>query len=106
VKSCSWSFQRDDVVVELYYEPSPVLIDYEQLPPVHERGVPALEWAARNQELDVDRPFLGSEPRCSPDYMLRITTPKLDFAHFGAPISGGGPKDRRFRDEAHGLFDR
>jgi len=32
--------------------------------------------------------------------------PELDFAHFGAPISGGGPKDRRFRDEAHGLFDR
>ena len=31
---------------------------------------------------------------------------ELDFAHFGAPISDGGPKDRRFRDDAHGLFDR
>jgi transposase len=31
---------------------------------------------------------------------------QLDFAHFRAPVSDGGPKDRRFRDDAHGLFDR
>jgi hypothetical protein len=35
-----------------------------------------------------------------------LTNPKLDFAHFRAPVSDGGPKDRRFRDDAHGLFDR
>jgi alpha-D-ribose 1-methylphosphonate 5-triphosphate diphosphatase len=31
---------------------------------------------------------------------------QLDFAHFRAPVSDGGPKDGRFRDDAHGLFDR
>src|SRR5271166_2213199 len=31
---------------------------------------------------------------------------KLDFAHFCAPVSDGGPKDRGLRDEAHGLFGR
>ncbi|OKO72136.1 hypothetical protein AC628_26895 [Bradyrhizobium sp. NAS96.2] len=74
VSSCSWRFQRDDIVVELDYEPGPVFIDYQELPPAHDRTVPALEWAARNQELDPDRPFLGSEPRCAPDYIIRITT--------------------------------
>jgi len=34
-----------------------------------------LEWAARNQELDEDRPYFGLEMHCSPDYLLRITTP-------------------------------
>jgi hypothetical protein len=33
-------------------------------------------------------------------------TPQLDFAPFRAPVSDDGPKDRRFRDDAHGLFDR
>lgn len=74
-KSCSWRLKRDDIVLELDYEPEPVLVDYAKLPPAHERDVPALEWAARNQELDAERPFLGLEPRCSPDYLLRITTP-------------------------------
>ncbi|MGA2485612.1 MAG: hypothetical protein ABSF49_06460 [Roseiarcus sp.] len=32
--------------------------------------------------------------------------PELDFAPFRAPVSDDGPKDRRFRDDAHGLFDR
>jgi hypothetical protein len=67
--------QRDDIVAELDYEPVPVFVDYERLPPAHARDLPALEWAARNQVLDPDRPFLGTESRCSPDYMLRITTP-------------------------------
>jgi hypothetical protein len=69
-------FKRGDVVLELDYEAEPTLIDYKRLPPAHNRGVPAFEWAARNQELDVSRPFFGSEAVCSPDYMLGITTPK------------------------------
>lgn len=73
-KSCSWRFQRDDIVLQLDFESYPVLVDYEQLPPAHERYLPALEWAAQHQDFDIDRPFLGSEPRCSPDYLLRITT--------------------------------
>ncbi|QOZ24012.1 hypothetical protein [Bradyrhizobium sp. CCBAU 51753] len=75
VSSCSWRLERAGVVVELDYEPDPVLIDYEQLPPAHDRDVPALEWAALHQDLDIERPLLGTEPRCSPDYVLRITTP-------------------------------
>ena len=74
-KSCSWRLKRDDVVLELDYEAEPVFVDYEKLPPAHERDIPALEWAARNQELDAERPFLGLELRCSPDYLIRITTP-------------------------------
>src|SRR5664279_3772600 len=38
--------------------------------------------------------------------LATVADPKLDFAHFRAPVSEGGPKDRRFRDDAHGLFDR
>lgn len=75
VRSCSWRLQRDDIVAELDYEPVPVFVDYERLPPAHDRDLPALEWAARNQVLDPDRPFLGTESKCSPDYILRITTP-------------------------------
>jgi hypothetical protein len=100
VKSCSWRFQREDVVLELDYEPEPVLIDYERLPPVHDRDVAALEWAARNQELDSDRPFFGSEPRCSPDYILRITTAKgrsliVGDACLASPRHHGKGADKR-----------
>jgi hypothetical protein len=35
-----------------------------------------------------------------------VLASELDFAHFRAPVSDGGPKDRRFRDDAHGLPDR
>jgi hypothetical protein len=76
VKSWSWQFRREDIVLDLDYEADPTFIDYNRLPPAHERDVPALEWAARNQEFDVERPFFGTEPQCSPDYILRITTPK------------------------------
>jgi hypothetical protein len=38
--------------------------------------------------------------------LLFQSVSELDFAHFRAPVSDGGPKDRRFRDDAHGLFDR
>jgi hypothetical protein len=83
LKSCSWRFEREDVVLVLDYEPTPVLVDHERLPPPHDRELPALEWAAQNQELDVDRPFFGSELSCSPDYTLRITTPRGKFLIVG-----------------------
>jgi hypothetical protein len=100
VKSCSWRFQRGDVVLELDYESGPVLVDHERLPLPHERDVPALEWAARNQDVDVDRPFFGSEPRCSPDYTLRITTPNgrslmVGDACLASPKHHGKGQDKR-----------
>ena len=33
------------------------------------------------------------------------THDQLDFADFFPPASDAGPKDRRFCDDAHGLFD-
>jgi DNA mismatch endonuclease Vsr len=44
LKSCSWRFQRGEVVLELDYEAEPALIDNERIPPAHDRGMPALEW--------------------------------------------------------------
>jgi hypothetical protein len=73
--SCSWRLQRDDVVLELDYEAHPTFIDYTNVPPVHQRGMPVLEWAAMNQKFDEGRPYLGSEEKSSPDYLIRITTP-------------------------------
>ncbi|SEM44613.1 hypothetical protein SAMN04515666_111173 [Bosea lupini] len=74
-RGCSWRLSRGDIVLELDFEPEPVLVDFANIPPVHERNVPALEWAARHQEIDSQFPFLGTEEKCSPDYLLRITTP-------------------------------
>ncbi len=74
VKRCSWHLERDGVVIKLDFEAEPAFIDYEHMPPVHERAVPALEWAARHQKINSDRPFLGSEEKCSPDYLIRIIT--------------------------------
>lgn len=74
--SCTWFLRRDDVQIELDYEPDPALVDHAALPPAHERVLPALEWASTRQELDADRPFLGLERRCSPDYLIRISTPR------------------------------
>jgi len=73
--SCSWRLQRDDVVLELDYEAHPTFIDYSNTPPVHQRGMPVLEWAAMHQKFDKDRPYFGSEEKSSPDYLIRITTP-------------------------------
>lgn len=73
--SCSWDLRKRDVLLQLDYEPNPVLLDPSALPPAHERTMPALEWAAKRQLLDEERPFLGMEQRCSPDYILRVTTP-------------------------------
>lgn len=75
VNRCSWRLKKDDVIVELDFEAEPALIDYDQLPPIYARTVSTMEWAARNQELDEERPYFGMEKRCSPDYLLRITTP-------------------------------
>jgi hypothetical protein len=75
LRSCSWSFQRDSVRIDLDYEPDPVLLDHANLPPAHARAVPALEWGAEHQTLDEEKPLLGTELRCSPDYTLRISTP-------------------------------
>ncbi|HEV7258546.1 MAG TPA: hypothetical protein VGN82_12265 [Bosea sp. (in: a-proteobacteria)] len=74
-RGCSWRLSKDEIVVELDFEPEPVLVDYDKLPAAHERNVPALEWAALHQEIDAERPFLGMEGKCSPDYLLRIATP-------------------------------
>jgi hypothetical protein len=73
--SCSWRLQRDNFVLELDYEAHPTFIDYADVPPVHERGIPVLEWAAMNQRFDQNRPYFGSEVKSSPDYLIRITTP-------------------------------
>ncbi|MER9304371.1 hypothetical protein [Mesorhizobium sp. M0496] len=75
VKRSSWHLTRGEVVIELDFEAEPVFIDYDRIPPAHERATPALEWAARHQDLDVERPFIGTELKCSPDYLVRITTP-------------------------------
>ncbi|MDF2384877.1 hypothetical protein JMG10_25620 [Nostoc ellipsosporum NOK] len=74
VARCSWRLTRGDVMIELDFEAVPVLIDHSNIPPVHERTVSAMEWAASHQELDAERPFLGLELKCSPDYLIRVTT--------------------------------
>lgn len=73
--SCSWRLQRDDVLLDLDYEAHPTFVDYADVPPVHQRGMPVLEWASLHQKFDQDRPYLGSEEKSSPDYLIRITTP-------------------------------
>lgn len=76
LKSCSWHLERDGIEVDIDYEAEPVFVDYDRLPAAHDRDMPALEWAARNQDNDVNRPFFGTELRCSPDYIIRITEAK------------------------------
>lgn len=71
--ACSWRLCRGNVQIELDFEAEPNFVDYSKVPPSHERAVPVLEWAALNQEMDPERPFLGLEEKCSPDYLLRIT---------------------------------
>jgi len=86
VRTCSWRLGRDDIQVELDFEPEPSYVDYTQLPSVHKRTIPALEWAALHQELDIERPFLGTELRCSPDYLLRISTHNGKFLVVGDAV--------------------
>lgn len=73
IAACSWRLRRDDVLIEIDFEPEPTFIDYKILPPAHARNIPSLEWAALHQIVNPDRPFLGTEEKCSPDYLLRIT---------------------------------
>lgn len=99
VTRCGWRLTRGDVTVELDFEPEPVLVDYDRLPPLQERKVPALEWAARHQQLDEDRPFLGAEIKCSPDYLVRVTTPAgkallVGDACLSSPLHHGGSGDK------------
>jgi hypothetical protein len=75
IDRCSWRFEKDGFSIEFDYEAEPALIDYSRVPPAHERTVSTMEWAARNQELDEQRPYLAMELRSSPDYLVRITTP-------------------------------
>jgi hypothetical protein len=98
-RSCSWRLRRDDVVLELDYEAEPVFVDYYKLPPAHERNIPTLEWAARNQELDAERPFLGIEQGCSPDYLIRVTTPNGRLLMVG-DASLASPKHHGNKDKS------
>ena len=95
---CAWRLGRGDVAVELDFEAEPVLVEYDRLPPLQERKMPAMEWAARHQQLDQDRPFLGVEARCSPDYLIRFTTPAgkmllVGDACLSSPLHHGGGGD-------------
>jgi hypothetical protein len=62
-----------------------------------------LRWESNPRR--VNQPETVSQP-AEITQLLFQSASKLDFAHFRAPVSDGGPKDRRFRDDAHGLFDR
>lgn len=71
---CSWRLTKDAIKIELDFEAEPALADYAQVPPVYERTVSTMEWVAQHQSLDEDRPYFGLETRCSPDYLIRVTT--------------------------------
>lgn len=75
VHRCSWRLVKGVIKVELDFEAGPALVDYDRLPPVYARTVSTMEWVARNQDLDEDRPYFGLEARCSPDYLIRVITP-------------------------------
>jgi hypothetical protein len=75
-RSCHWRLQKEGITIELDYEPDPILVEHSRLPAAHERMMPALEWAAKHQALSPERPFLAMETRSSPDYILRVTTPR------------------------------
>ncbi len=99
VRRCAWRLARGDVTVELDFEAEPVLVEYDRLPPLQERKMPALEWAACHQQLDEDRPFLGMEAKCSPDYLIRFTTPAgktlfVGDACLSSPMHHGGSGDK------------
>lgn len=75
VHRCSWRLVKGAVKVELDFEAEPAFVDYDRLPPVYARTVSTMEWVARNQNLNDERPYFGLEVRCSPDYLIRVTTP-------------------------------
>ncbi|MGW8281475.1 hypothetical protein ACWGK7_18515 (plasmid) [Sphingomonas aurantiaca] len=81
--SCSWRLQKENIVVEIDYEIHPTFVNHSDVPLVHEREMPVLEWAAQNQSFDEARPFIGSEEKCSPDYFIRVTTPTSKYLLIG-----------------------
>lgn len=99
VYRCSWHLKKDEIEVDLDFEAEPALIDYDGLPPVYARTVSTMEWAAQNQKLDEERPYFGLEMHCSPDYLLRITTPARKVLMVGdaclaSPKHHGKKKDK------------
>ncbi len=83
IGACSWRLRQGDVLLEMDFEPEPSFIDYKTLPAAHDRNMPALEWAALNQSVNPSRPFLGTEEKCSPDYIIRITIGEERFLIVG-----------------------
>ncbi|MFT8814027.1 hypothetical protein [Acetobacter fabarum] len=75
VVSCCWRLNKGEISLDLDYEARPALVDHDRLPPISERNVPTMEWAALNQHFDEECPYLGLEARCSPDYLIRISCP-------------------------------
>lgn len=99
VNRCSWLLWKDDIKVNIDFEAEPALIAYDQLPSIYSRNISTMEWVARNQELDEERPYFGSAARCSPDYLIRITTPARKILMVGdaclaSPKHHGKKKDK------------
>lgn len=76
VTRCSWSLTKGEILIELDFEAHPALADYPSIPPVYDREGSFIDWLAANQELDIKRPYFGLEGTCSPDYLIRVTTPQ------------------------------
>lgn len=96
---CNWRLVKDEIMVELDFEAEPAFVDYDRLPPVYERSISTMEWVAQKQELDEERPFFGLEMCCSPDYLLRITTPRrkalmVGDACLASPTHHGKKQDK------------
>jgi len=83
VKRCSWNLKNGEIIIHLDFEAEPAFVDYKNMPPLHERSIPALEWAAHHQKINSERPFLGLEIKCSPDYLIRISTPNKNMLLVG-----------------------
>lgn len=73
--SCSWHLRRGSVEVFLDFEVHPAWLDISAVPPVHERDLDAVQWAADRHTVDPLRPYLGTRETCSPDYLLRFQGP-------------------------------
>ncbi|SFP80014.1 hypothetical protein [Sphingomonas rubra] len=100
IERCQWRLEKGTSTIELDFEAEPVLVDYSKLPPAHDRAISALEWVAHNQELDAGRPFVGTEEKCSPDYLIRITTPRGRSLLVGdACLASPGHHGRRSKND-------
>jgi hypothetical protein len=75
LESCAWRLVRGRVSIEVDYEPHPEMMDFGDVPPIHERDETANEWTVARQLSDDGRTLFGSQTRCSPDYVLRIQGP-------------------------------